>query len=59
MYVLNEFYVKAIEGQKEAVKNEVGSIKNPDGLSEKIDNTVYNTLMCMIDKAYGSLEAYG
>lgn len=59
MYVLNEFYVKTIEGQKEAVMDAVSNIKNTDGISEKIDNTVYNALMGMIDRAYGSLEAYG
>ena len=59
MYVLNEFYVKTIEGQKEAVMDAVSNIKNTDGVSEKIDNTVYNALMGMIDRAYGSLEAYG
>ena len=37
----------------------VSNIKNTDGVSEKIDNTVYNALMGMIDRAYGSLEAYG
>lgn len=59
MYVLNEFYVKSVEGQKEAA-DEKSIINNKDGISEKTDNTgIYNALMCMIDRAYGSLETYG
>lgn len=59
MYVLNEFYVKSVEGQKEAA-DEKSIISNKDGISEKTDNTgIYNALMCMIDRAYGSLETYG